>query len=109
MKYNKIWIRSSGLMGNLCETDTLLEYKQHDNTPVRIDEEPPRWSGTTPPPAIGATVNVRINAFGPSTVLRYFTQHGFLGIVVRPHRYPDWFKKQNPRRKDIHVFGAEIS
>src|SRR5689334_11683845 len=95
-------------MSDFREMTELPAFKQHDNTKVDIGNEPVRWSGATPPPPIGARVHVAMNAFGPATVVRYYTQHGFLGLVVRPDALPAWFKRQSPGTDLIHVFGAEL-
>jgi hypothetical protein len=67
-----------------------------------------KWSGAGLPPAIGETVLVRINRIGPSKVLRYFYEHGWLGVLVLPINPPQWYRKQNGFGGACHVFGAEI-
>lgn len=54
-----------------------------------------KWSGENPVPAIGATVRTSV---GAATVLRYFSEHGWLGLLVQP---PD-------RYSPCHVYGAEL-
>jgi hypothetical protein len=73
---------------------------------------PPLWGlsgGFEAPPAVGARVDVRINGFGPATVLGYFVEHGFLGVKVKPDVRPPWHVRQNPSRDVALVFGAEIA
>jgi hypothetical protein len=79
------------------------------NTP--IDEIPIdiKWSNvTTPVPAIGEIIRVRINRIGPARVERYFVEHNFLGLLVTPFAPPEWYVKQNGRGSTCHVFGTEI-
>jgi hypothetical protein len=94
---------------NAYDLTTLPAWKPHDATPVTPGELP-RWSGrgelATPPP-VGARVNVRINGFGWGEVLAYFTEHGFLGLKVRPDQRPSWHLKQAPGRAYCLVFGSE--
>jgi hypothetical protein len=76
------------------------------------------WSGNLPkrqaigePPTIGTRVNVPMNGLGTGTVSSYFTEHGFLGVIVKLDNPPDWHIKQNVGRKyqgHALVFGAEI-
>ena len=80
------------------------------------------WSGRGMPlPNIGATVNVTVNNLGLATVMGYFSEGGYLGIMTRLHNPPEWLKKQrtaNQHRKDAPQwvkdgigcqFGTEIS
>jgi hypothetical protein len=67
-----------------------------------------KWSGKMPVPEVGDRINVRMNGFGPSTVMGYLPLHGWLGLAVRPDVRPDWLIKQDPERHVILVFGAEI-
>ena len=78
-----------------------------DSTVVNQDD-PYKWGGTNPPPAIGARVHVYMNGIGPGTVTSYFAEHGWLGVLVRPHKAPKWYVKQNGRYKPGHVFGPEL-
>jgi hypothetical protein len=70
----------------------------------------PYWAPRTfnAPPAIGTRVYVFMNKFGLGTVTGYFTEHGFLGVHVRPDVRPGWHVKKNPDRDVICVFGSEI-
>ena len=67
----------------------------------------PKWVTDKPVPAVNTLVNVKINGIGRSKVLRYFTEHGFLGLVVKPLSPPDWYAKQNGADAECHVFPAE--
>jgi hypothetical protein len=61
------------------------------------------------PPAIGSAVTVTINQLGTGTVIGYFTQEGYLGLVVQLVAPPAWFLKQNNNRNPAcHVFGPEF-
>lgn len=80
------------------------------------------WSGQGMPlPNIGATVNVIMNNLGLATVVGYFSEAGYLGVMTRLHNPPGWLKKQRAelrRRADAPEwardgigceFGTEIS
>jgi hypothetical protein len=57
------------------------------------------WSGRGMPlPNIGATVNVTMNNLGLATVMGYFSEGGYLGIMTRLHNPPEWLKKQKQQR-----------
>jgi hypothetical protein len=86
-----------------------IRYLAKQDTPR--DEIPTgiKWSNLTfDVPAIGDIVNVRINRLRASRVVGYFTEHGFLGLLVKPLAPPEWFVKQNGRFSEAHVFGAEV-
>ena len=61
-----------------------------------------------PLPSVGSEVNVAINSIGRSKVLKYFVEHGFIGLVVQPINPPDWYLKQNGD-DPCHVFPAEVT
>jgi hypothetical protein len=73
------------------------------------------WVSTKPIPAVGSEVNVKINGIGQSVVLKYFVEHGFIGLLVLPKNPPTWYRKQNASKMDsslydwdaCHVFPAE--
>jgi len=69
----------------------------------------PRWSGANDPPAIGTFVQVKINGIGPAQVVGYFTEHAWLGLLVKPVTPPEWFTNQNGYNATGHVFGAEVA
>lgn len=89
---------------------TCPAYVAHDGETPEAGQLP-RWSGKdalVTPPAVASQVDVTMNGFGPSVVVGYFTENGFLGLRVRPEKRPGWHKKQSPERDVICVFGAEI-
>ena len=65
-----------------------------------------QWVSTKPIPAVGSEVNVKINGIGHSKVLKYFVEHGFIGLLVQPLNPPTWYAKQNGD-DPCHVFPAE--
>ena len=67
-----------------------------------------QWVSNKPIPAVGSEVNVTINGIGRSKVLKYFVEHGFIGLVVQPINPPDWYLKQNGD-DPCHVFPAEVT
>ena len=65
------------------------------------------WMAKKQIPLIGSEVNVKINGIGISVVKKYFVEHGFIGLVVKPHNPPSWYIKQNGADAICHVFPAE--
>lgn len=74
-----------------------------------------QWVANKPLPAVDSEVTVKVNGIGRSKVLKYFVEHGFIGLVVQPQNPPDWYKNQNKSTSDFalydwdacHVFPAE--
>lgn len=68
-----------------------------------------KWSNSEPPPAIGATITIKLNGIGPARVLGYFQDANWLGCIVLPLSPPAWYVKQTKQPElGAHVFGAEI-
>ena len=67
-----------------------------------------QWVANKPLPAVGHYVTVKMNSIGVSKVLKYFVEHGFIGLVVQPISPPDWYIKQNGVDEPCHVFPAEV-
>jgi hypothetical protein len=76
-----------------------------------------KWSGVTPPPAIGAQINVTMNNIGLAIVKGYFESCGWLGVMMLPLNPPDWLVRQRKadpgklkwQQEGIGcVFGAEF-
>ena len=60
-------------------------------------------------PKIGERVGAEMNGFGPSEVISYFMEAGWLGVEVKPDKRPDWHIKQHGNNKTtVLIFGAEI-
>ena len=66
-----------------------------------------QWVTNKPIPAVGSEVEVKINGIGRSIVLKYFVEHGFIGMLVTPQNPPAWYIKQNGEGADCHVYPAE--
>ena len=77
------------------------------NLPLGATYSEPQWISSKPVPAVGEIVNVRVNSIGKSRVLKYFVEHGFLGLFVQPLDPPQWYIKQNGADEPCHVFPAE--
>jgi hypothetical protein len=61
------------------------------------------------PPPVGEKIIVRINSLGEAEVKGYFSQDGFLGLLVVLDNAPEWYVKQNGDAKKVgHVFGPEV-
>jgi len=72
--------------------------------------KPLKWSGDGAIPALGATVNVRINNIGPCKVLSYFSDEGYIGLMVAPIDPPEWLLSRMKQASTFKfdVFGIEI-
>ena len=68
-----------------------------------------QWVCDKPIPAVGSEVEVKINGIGRSIVLKYFVEHGFIGLLVPPQDPPAWYIKQNGADEPCHVFPAEVA
>lgn len=68
-----------------------------------------KWSGPGSPPVPGDVVLAKVNGIGECRVLRYFGEHGWLGLEVQPLQPPDWYVKQNGGNCPCHIFGAEVA
>jgi hypothetical protein len=75
---------------------------------VENETDPYKWSGNNQPPAIGENVQFYVNGIGSGTVLRYFAEYGWLGVLVRLDNPPDWYRKQNGD-KPAHCFGVDTN
>lgn len=76
-----------------------------------------QWVSNKPLPSVGSEVTVKINGIGVSKVLKYFVEHGLIGLLVQPVDPPEWYRKQNESKTDsalydwdpCHVFPAEVA
>jgi hypothetical protein len=66
-----------------------------------------QWSGGDIP-NIGQTVFCKANSIGYASVLGYYLEAGWLGVIVWPNDPPDWYVRQNGRDAICGVFGVEI-
>jgi len=48
-----------------------------------------------------------MNGIGRSKVLKYFVEHGFIGLLVQPIDPPAWYIKQNGANEPCHVYTPE--
>lgn len=60
-----------------------------------------------PIPAVGQVITAKVNGLGKATVLKYFVEHGFIGLIVQPQDPPAWYVKQNGADDPCHVFPSE--
>lgn len=65
------------------------------------------------PPVIGTEVKITINSLGEGTVVGYFFDNGFAGVIIKlnPSTEPEWHTKQNEgswAEGHALAFGAEI-
>ena len=97
-------------MSALQNFDALPEYTQavwQDGKVVNA-ADPIKWGGRSAPPAVGANVKVYMNGLGNGTVVRYFVQEGWLGVLIKLDSPPDWYTKQNNGNPLAHLFGPEL-
>tara|TARA_E500000178_G_C16329479_1_gene448344 strand:- start:147 stop:425 length:279 start_codon:yes stop_codon:yes gene_type:complete len=66
-----------------------------------------QWSSDKPIPKVGTEINVPMNGIGRSKILKYFVEHGFIGMLVQPFDPPSWYIKQNGADEPCHVFPPE--
>jgi len=78
-----------------------------DSTQKYTEYDKLAWVSKKQIPNIGDEVNVKINGIGRSVVKKYFVEHGFIGLIVKPHDPPSWYIKQNGADGICHVFPAE--
>lgn len=69
-----------------------------------------KWSGSFPIPRVGTHVKVTVNNIGDGHIIGYFTEYGWLGVMVQlnPKTRAKWHKKQNPDTDLALPFGMEI-
>jgi hypothetical protein len=85
-----------------------------DDCKVVNKSDPYKWSGDNAPPAIGAKVKVYMNSLGNGEVVGYFSEYGWLGVLVVLSKPPSWWRKQtrergeNPATTPAHIYGKEL-
>lgn len=67
------------------------------------------WFNSAPPPPIGARVLATFNRLGAGSVVGYFVEDNFLGLLVRLEDPPAWHVEQNGRDRKAHLFGPEFT
>jgi len=73
------------------------------------ESDPFKWSGDAAPPTIGQRVHCYMNGLGDGTVLAYFVEYGWLGVLVQLDRNPAWRKSQNKgQNPPAHLFGLDL-
>ncbi|MDG1089566.1 MAG: hypothetical protein P8P37_01715 [Candidatus Marinimicrobia bacterium] len=66
-----------------------------------------QWSSDKPIPPVGTEIDVPMNNIGRSKVLKYFVEHGYIGLLVQPLDPPAWYIKQNGVNEPCHVYPPE--
>jgi hypothetical protein len=81
---------------------------QNDWPVITVDGNTGHWSNAREP-KIGDRVRIKFNQFGTGTILATFVEEGWLGVIVKCDKRPQWHIKQNgDRHPNPHVFGAEV-
>lgn len=103
------------------QQEATLTYRLHATLPAYVlaDQDDtgkttnkgsaPIWSGIGKPPAIGETVEVKINERGRGAVRSYFVESGWLGVLVDLEAPPATYLEQCDGNPPCHVFGAELT
>jgi hypothetical protein len=63
-------------------------------------------------PDIGEAVDITVNKTGPGTVVGYFYEYGYAGVIIKPNNPPAWWEAQDAESVlagVCGVFGAETS
>jgi hypothetical protein len=91
-------------------------YQEYTTKPEITAEQ--KWSNSKMGiPSIGDRVHATCNSYGPSTVIGYFTEAGWIGVLVMPDKCPGFYMNQNKeafKNPDLKTllrfcfFGAEI-
>jgi hypothetical protein len=89
--------------GNREQCPCWVGYPTRESLPATLN-----WTGPTELPAVGSTVTIYMNSYGPATVEAYFHAAGVLGVICRPYTLPDWFKKQSPGVSTGHFVGRDL-
>jgi hypothetical protein len=87
---------------------TMITDSQGRRRPADAPAGFPRWAGKDAPPALGTVVRATINGLGQGTVIGYFEEGNFLGLLVELHNAPDWHKRQRKGDPVAHIFGPEF-
>jgi hypothetical protein len=93
------------------EFDTIPEgwtRARWDGDKLLNPDDPLRWSGVADPPPVGARVHANFNGLGAGTVLRYFVEDGWFGVIAALDKNPDWRAKQNQGNPPAHLFGIDL-
>lgn len=69
-----------------------------DDAGTGHDDGHPQWSGSAPPPAIGARIRIIVNTPHDAVVTGYFVASGFLGVHYR----------QDGDQAEYGAFGTEL-
>jgi len=73
------------------------------------EADPFKWSGRDDPPAIGDKVRAYMNDLGHGTVIGYFVEYGWFGVLVQLEKNPLWRRKQcGGKNPPAHLFGIDL-
>lgn len=66
-----------------------------------------KWTGSFTPKK-GDKILVTFNNLGTGTIEGFFSENGYIGVLVKPDKPPDWWRKRNPSNEIYNLFGIEI-
>ena len=96
------------MTNELTTYDALPAYEQavwHDG---KVNPAAIKWGGKLAPPHVGTEIVVTMwTTPGRRRVTGYFTEGGWLGLLVRMYTAPDWHRKKN-RDGMAYIFGPEF-
>jgi hypothetical protein len=105
-------------------THTIADREQVFAEYIDADGDSLKWSAKFPLPNMGDEIRITMNGIGPATVVGFFEEGGYVGVMTKATNPPAWLKKQradakkDPRyasrpewwKNDIGCqFGAEIA
>ena len=91
-------------------------FQRHDTLPAYTadpcDDTRLGWSGTQPPPSIGADVQIQFSNMGKAKVVGYASHGNTLALLTVPHEPQAWWVERNGPPSEANpmlVFGSEIA
>jgi hypothetical protein len=98
------------MTNELTTYDAIPDYEiaiWHDDNSL-ANKEATKWSGKIAPPPVGTEIVVTMwTTPGVGIVTGYFTEGGWLGLLVRMYTAPEWHRKKNPDGM-AYIFGPEF-
>ena len=71
------------------------------------DEEPLKWSAPFPLPQMGDQIKITMNGIGPATVVGFFEEGGYVGVMTKATNPPKWLVEQRQRDRNRPDFANQ--
>ena len=85
------------------------ERAQWANGELANEAHPYKWSGKANPPVVGERVTMYGGFSGPGTVVEYFVEYGWFGVMVKLDKPPTgWRKRNDGVNAPVHAFGVDL-